>query len=102
MSVAELLQVYKVPFAEFPVAPAGAQKAPGLTVASVAVGVGVALGDGATETVGDVVGVGVDVGTASLVTYPSPQRLLFSLIITASSGSTESEYLLFVITQPFR
>ena len=51
-----MLQVYEVPFAAIPVAPAGEQNAPGLTAATVAPcvgdGVGVALALGELETVG--------------------------------------------------
>ena len=62
MSVAEVLQVYVVPLADLPVAPAGEQKAPGLTVAAEAdcVGVGVA------ETVGCGVATGVGLGVVEL------------------------------------
>ena len=49
----EVLQVYEVPFADIPVAPAGVQNAPGLTVAAVAscVGEGVGVGGVPTMTV---------------------------------------------------
>ena len=57
--------MYKVPFADFPVAPAGEQNAPGemvgILVSCVALGVGV----GVTEVV--TVGVGVGVGVAATV-----------------------------------
>ncbi len=46
--MAEVLQVYAVPFADLPVAPAGEQNAPGLTGEAVACCVGV----GEAETVG--------------------------------------------------
>ena len=48
----EVLQLYEVPFAAIPVAPAGEQNAPGVTTATVAPGVGDALAVGELETVG--------------------------------------------------
>jgi hypothetical protein len=57
--VGEVLQVYKTPDEDLPVAPAGEQKAPGETVGSCEV-VGVGVGVGVALTVG--VGVGVGVG----------------------------------------
>ena len=66
VSVGEVLQVYRTPDDDFPVAPAGLQKAPGETVGRiVAVGVGVTdivglgVGEGVTDTVGVAAAVGV-------------------------------------------
>ena len=63
VSVGEVLQVYVTPDVDFPIAPAGLQNAPGETVGTVAVGVGVAVAVG----VGDGVAVGVGVGVAVAV-----------------------------------
>ena len=52
MSVADVLQVYRTPDADLPIAPAGVQKAPGVTV-------GIVDGVAVTDTVG--VGVGLEV-----------------------------------------
>ncbi len=72
VSVGEVLQVYRTPDDDFPVAPAGLQKAPGETVVvvvAVAVGVGVVgvtdlVGLGVGEGVRDTVGVAAAVGVA--------------------------------------
>lgn len=53
MSDADVLQVYSAPEVDLPIEPAGAQKAPGVTV-------GIIVGIGNTETVGDTDGVGTD------------------------------------------
>ena len=47
-----MLQVYEVPFAAIPVAPAGEQNAPGVTTATVAPCVGDAVATGELEAVG--------------------------------------------------
>ncbi len=68
VSVGEVLQVYVTPDVDFPIAPAGLQNAPGETVGTVAVGVGVAvavgIGDGVAVGVGVAVAVGVGDGVA--------------------------------------
>ena len=70
VSVGEVLQVYETPDVDFPVAPAGLQKAPGETVVvAVAVGVGVGVGVGVTDLValGVAEGVTVTPGVAAIV-----------------------------------
>ena len=64
--MSEVLQVYEVPFADFPVAPAGEQNAPGVIVTLEAVGDGVGVTTGVG--VGVVVGVGVTTGVGVGVT----------------------------------
>ena len=69
--------MYEVPLADLPVAPAGEQNAPGLTVAIVAscvgvgvgvgVGVAIAIGVGVADTVGVLVATGVGLATGEVV-----------------------------------
>ena len=82
VSVGDVLQVYETPVFELPVAPAGAQNAPGVTInelllstgvgvgAITGVGVGVGEGgaDGVTTGVGVTNGVGVGVGVGVALT----------------------------------
>ena len=65
------MQVYGTPDEDLPTAPAGVQKAPGVTVAccvDVGVGVGVELVSG--EGVAGALGVGLGVGAGFLTTTP--------------------------------
>ena len=68
VSVGEVLQVYETPDVDFPVAPAGLQKAPGETVL-VAVAVAVGVGVGVTDLValGVAEGVTVTSGVTEIV-----------------------------------
>ena len=77
VSVGDVLQVYETPEVDLPIAPAGAQNAPGVTNNEllVAIGAGVGVITGAVETVGVgvgvaegvITGVGVIVGVALVV-----------------------------------
>ena len=67
-SVCEVLQVYRTPDDDFPVAPAGLQKAPGETVVVVvAVAVGVWVGVTDLVALGVAEGVTITVGVAAIV-----------------------------------
>jgi hypothetical protein len=106
------LQVYETPVFELPIAPAGAQNAPGVTInellLSIGVGaitgVGVGVGDaegiaeGVTTGVGVTNGVGVGAG-AGVFETPSPQELINEFNFVASFASTVKEYLNFIEIQ---
>lgn len=63
--------MYEVPFADFPVAPAGEQNAPGVTVRVEAVGVGVGVGVGGLPTRTLII--------SDLVLFVKPNRLVNSV-----------------------
>ena len=122
------MQVYETPVLELPVAPAGAQNAPGVTInellfstgagvgvltgAVETVGVGVGVADGVITGVGVIVGValtvgvGVTVGVAltvgvgvGVLVMPRPQESINVFNFVASFVSTVKEYLIFIAIQ---
>ena len=70
--MAEVLQVYAVPRADLPVAPAGAQKAPGETIDS---GEGDGVGEAETVGVGGVPTMTVMISDLVLLINPAPARV---------------------------
>ena len=122
------MQVYETPDVDLPIAPAGEQNAPGVTInelllstgvgvgaiTGAGVGVGEGVADGVTTGVGvtNGVGVGVTVGVAlnvgvALTTgvgvgvfeTPRPQELINEFNFVASFASTVKEYLVFIAIQ---
>ena len=122
------MQVYETPVLELPVAPAGAQNAPGVTInellfstgagvgvltgAVETVGVGVGVADGVITGVGVIVGValtagvGVTVGVeltigvgVGVAEVPRLQALTKEFNFVASFASTVKEYLTFIAIQ---
>ena len=122
------MQVYETPVLELPVAPAGAQNAPGVTInellfstgagvgvltgAVETVGVGVGVADGVITGVGVIVGValtagvGVTVGVeltvgvgVGVLVMPRPQESINVFNFVASFVSTVKEYLTFMEIQ---
>ena len=122
------MQVYETPVLELPVAPAGAQNAPGVTInellfstgagvgvltgAVETVGVGVGVADGVITGVGVIVGVALTVGVGVVLITgvgvgvgvgvfetPKPQELINEFNFVASFASTVKEYLNFIEIQ---
>ena len=108
------MQVYETPVFELPVAPAGAQKAPGVTSDELLLSTGVGVKDGVTTGVGVTIGVGVGafVGVALAVGValttgsgigvfetPRPQESINEFNFVASFASTVKEYLNFIEIQ---
>lgn len=122
------MQVYETPVLEIPVAPAGAQNAPGVTInellfstgagvgvltgAVETVGVGVGVADGVITGVGVIVGVALTVGVGvtvgveltvgvgvGVLVMPRPQESINVFNFVASFVSTVKEYLTFMEIQ---
>ena len=122
------MQVYETPVLELPVAPAGAQNAPGVTInellfstgagvgvltgAVETVGVGVGVADGVITGVGVIVGVALTVGVGvtvgvelnvgvgvGVLVMPRPQESINVFNFVASFVSTVKEYLTFMEIQ---
>ena len=122
------MQVYETPVLELPVAPAGAQNAPGVTInellfstgagvgvltgAVETVGVGVGVADGVITGVGVIVGVALTVGVGvtvgvelnvgvgvGVLVMPRPQESINVINFVASFISTVNEYLTFIAIQ---
>ena len=116
------MQVYETPDVDLPIAPAGAQNAPGVTISEllVATGEGVGVISGAVETVGvgvgvmegELTGIGVTTGVAGVVgialtigvgvgvaEVPRLQELTKEFNFVASFASTVKEYLTFIAIQ---
>jgi hypothetical protein len=84
--------VYETPEVDLPLAPAGAQNAPGVTINELLVAIGVGVG----VIVGVVPTVGVGVGAFGT---PRPQESINVFNFVASFISTVNEYLTFIAIQ---
>ena len=93
----EVLQVYETPDVDLPIAPAGEQNAPGLTMSELLEVTGV--GVGVITKVATGVGVAEGVGVEVLVGTPMPQELINEFNLIASCESTVKEYLVFMAIQ---
>jgi hypothetical protein len=102
VSVGDVLQVYETPVFELPVAPAGAQNAPGVTNKELllSIGVGVGVTKGVTEGVTTGVGVALTIGAGTGVfETPRPQELINAFNFVASLASKVKAYLVFTAIQ---
>ena len=104
VSVGEVLQVYRTPDDDLPVAPAGVQKVPGETVGNcVAVGFGVAealeVGVGAIDSVGAGVTLRSNPDRTSTSIFVISQEAIYRSSVTASALSTLKGYRVLIAIQ---